>query len=151
MAKFYSKRLITMHFVRLMLVGGIAGAANESQETLLQSAPAPLAATKSEESPATQSVAPVSVEEAVERSQAAPVQPAIATETAESTPGTPVPMISSSADLSPSPLSTSIAKQSTPSGQSGLTSDVKIEREVDEENRPLKSQAMSPTLTHVRR
>ena len=122
MAKFYSKRLITMHFVRLMLVGGIACAANESQETLLQSAPAPLAATKSEESPApqpapaTQSVAPVSVEEAVVRSQAAPVQPAIATEPAESTPATPVPMISSSADLSPSFLSTSIATQSTPIG-----------------------------------
>ena len=52
MAKFYSKRLIAMLFVRLMLVGGIACAANESQETPLQSAPAPLAATKSEESPA---------------------------------------------------------------------------------------------------
>jgi hypothetical protein len=132
-----------MHFVRLMLAGGIACAANESQETPLQSAPAPLAATKSEESPAsqpapaTQSVAPVSVEEAVVHSQAAPVKPAIATETAESTPGTPVPMISSSADLSPFPISTSIAKQSTPSGQSGLTSDVKIEREVDEEKPPV--------------
>ena len=119
MAKFYSKRLIT---IRLMLVGGIACAANESQETLLQSAPAPLAATKSEESPApqpapaTQSVAPVSVEEAVVRSQAAPVQPAIATEPAESTPATPVPMINSSADLSPSSLLGSIATQSTPSG-----------------------------------
>ena len=42
MAKFYSKRLIAMRFVRLMLVGGIACAANESQETPLQSAPAPL-------------------------------------------------------------------------------------------------------------
>ena len=41
MAKFYSKRLITMLFVRLMLVGGIACAANESQEPPLQSAPAP--------------------------------------------------------------------------------------------------------------
>ena len=103
-------------------MGGIACAANESQETPLQSAPAPLVATKSEESPApqlapaTQSVAPVSVEEAVVRSQAAPVQPAIATEPAESTPATPVPMISSSADLSPSFLSTSIATQSTLSG-----------------------------------
>jgi len=107
-AKFYSKRLIAMLFVRLMLVRGIACAVNESQETPSQSAPAPLAATKAEESPApqpdpaTQSVAPVSVEEAVVRSQAAPVQPAIATEPAESTPATPVPMISSSADLSPS-------------------------------------------------
>ncbi|MFP6567381.1 MAG: hypothetical protein VB961_08855 [Dehalococcoidia bacterium] len=41
MAKFYSKRLIAMLYVRLMFVGGIACAANESQETLLQSAPAP--------------------------------------------------------------------------------------------------------------
>ena len=143
MAKFYSKRLITMHFVRLMFVGGIACAANESQETPLQSAPAPLAATKSEESPApqpapaTQSVAPVSVEEAVVRSQAAPVQPAIATEPAESTPATPVPMISSSADLSSSHLLNSIATQSTPSGQSGLTADVKIGREVYEEKPPV--------------
>ena len=137
MAKFYSKRLITMLFVRLMLVGGIACAANESQETPLQSAPAPLAATKSEESPAPQSVALVSVEEAVVRSQAAPVQPAIATEPAESTPATPVPMISSSADLSSSNLLNSIATQSTPSGQSGLTADVKIEREVDEEKPPV--------------
>ena len=137
MAKFYSKRLITMLFVRLMLVGGIACAANESQETRLQSAPAPLAATKSEESPAPQSVALVLVEEAVVRSQGASVQPAIATEPAESTPPTPVPTISSSAELSSSNLLNSIATQSTPSGQSGLTADVKIEREVDEEKPPV--------------
>ena len=71
------------------------------------------------------------------RSQAAPVQPAIATEPVESTPATPVPMISSSADLSSSRLLRSIATQSTPSGQSGLTADVKIEREVDEEKPPV--------------
>jgi hypothetical protein len=46
-------------------------------------------------------------------------------------------MISSSADLSSSHLLNSIATQSTPSGQSGLTADVKIEREVDEEKPPV--------------
>ena len=114
MAKFYSKRLIAMLFVRRMLVGEIACAPNGSQETPLQSAPAPLAVTKSEESPepqparATQCVAIVSAEETVVGSQAAPVNLAIATETAESTSPTPVPMISSSADPSSSPILTSI-------------------------------------------
>ena len=103
-----------MLFVRRVLVGEIACAPNGSQETPLQSAPAPLAATKLEESPepqpapATQCVAIVSAEETVVGSQAAPVNLAIATETAESTSATPVPMISSSADPPSSPILTSI-------------------------------------------
>ena len=53
-------------------------------------------------------------------------------------------MISSSADLSSSNLLNSIATQSTPSGQSDLTADVKIEREVDEE-KPLVEESSNVT------